>query len=130
MLSYLFWSTPLTPEQRIEALTKECDALRAQAKVISDQLETKESEIEKLKAPTKKVSLASIISRVDVFSHVNVLSELNGLHPDMTEEERAEMLKKLRTERNFRFTLLPPVEEVSTGVAAVMNEIRSKVKVQ
>jgi len=47
----------------------------------------------------------------------------------MTADEKAQVLNKIRDERQFRYNLLPPPENVETGFAAVMTELTKKCQV-
>lgn len=132
MLSYFFGSTVLTPQQRLEVALKEKAEVEAQIKKLTESLQAKEEEIAKIKneitptipKPPPSIPVTVILTQK---SSGDVVSDF-ALHfrPDMSADEKAEVLKKIREDRQFRINLLPPQPQVLHGFAALMSELVKK----
>jgi seryl-tRNA synthetase len=139
MFSFLFGSTITTSEQRLEFALKEKKELEEQIKQLNVSLNAKEEEIFKVQKEIRNLTLPLVSVAVPPCPSIPVTAVLSQkstgdvvsdftLHfrPDMSSEERDQVMKKIREERQFRINLLPPAELIQTGFAAVMTELIRK----
>jgi len=146
MFSYFFGY--YTTEQKLEYATKAKADLEAQIKALSAELAVKEEEIAKLR---KELSLDALSSTgtgmpaaplaplapgapavVVIRSSSSTLAATGDIvsdfalrfHPDMTKEQRDQVMRGIREERHFRITLLPPPTEIQTGFESVMTQLK------
>lgn len=138
MFSFLFGSSVITSEQKLEAALKEKQTLDEQINQLTAALNSKNLEISKIKDEIKSNEVATSSDSASIQgipvtavltqkSTGNVVSDFAlYFRPDMSPEEHNQVMKKIREERQFRINLLPPAEVVQTGFAAVMSELVKK----
>lgn len=146
MLAYFFGS--YTTEQKLELAVKAKSDLESQIKQLNTQLSVKEEEISKLR---KELGLPEVVMapppppaelipvNINIkFANAMVAKSASGetttdvvsdfavrFRPDMSKEQRDEVMRSIREERQFRIKLLPPNEQVKSGFGAVMEQMKN-----